>query len=144
RRRDGAGAQRREGDHVLSELRVRYADDGGLRHGGGREERRFDFGRGDGVAAPQNQLTLASDDGNEANRRDAGEIAGLEPAMLDHGARFLWSVEVAVHRVRAADPELAHLSGVKWLPVLIHHASLHPRNRPSDRVRKIPAIASEV
>ena len=100
----GARANCGEGDHVLTELRVGDADHRGLDDGRMGEQRGLDLGREDGIAASQDQLPLAPHDPHEAIRRDADEVARLEPAVLEHRPRLFGGVEIAVHGGRALDP----------------------------------------
>src|SRR5438477_1564777 len=57
-----AGAKGHEGRHVLAELAVWHADDGGLGDGRVREQDSFHLRREDRVAAAEDALALAAED----------------------------------------------------------------------------------
>src|SRR3989442_12916272 len=76
-----------------------------------RHQHRLDLEGKDGVAAPEDALALAAVDPHEAPRRHRGEIAGAEPAVVDHRTGLLGSAEVFVHRGGGSDEHPATLAG---------------------------------
>ncbi len=108
------------------------------------EQRRFHLGGKDGVAAAQDQLALPPLDAHQAVRRQRGEVAGLEPALLEDGAGLIGRVEVAVEPGRALDPELAGVTRDERPSRVVDHAELDARHGAPDRVRAIARVTREV
>ena len=76
-----------------------------------REQERLQFGGGDLVALVLDQLLDPVDDPQRAVLLDAGDVAGVQPAVgVDRLRGRLRVVEVALHHLRAADQELARLA----------------------------------
>ena len=91
--------------HALAEAVVGNADRHGLAYRRVRGHDLLDLGRGDVLAPADDDVLLAADD-REPAVVEGGEVAGVEPAARDRGAR-LRGVEVAGEELRALHEQLA-------------------------------------
>src|SRR2546428_2347869 len=98
-----------------------------------RHQHRLDLEGKDGVAAPEDALALAAVDPHEAPRRHRGEIAGAEPAVVDHRTGLLGSAEVFVHRGGGSDEHLATLAGGQPRAAVGHDLHADATNRTPAR-----------
>ena len=93
--------------HHLAEALVGQPEHGCLGHPVVGVDGRLDLRAIDVLAAAQHHVLGPVDDEDEAVVVDAGDVAGVEPAVLDRLRRRLGSVEVALHHDRAAHAQLA-------------------------------------
>src|SRR5438105_807601 len=107
-RHGGAGADLHERLRDLTRLRIRFADDARVGHGGMLAEHRLDLRGPDAEALVLDELLLAVDDEDVPVLVLLADIAGEEPAVPQHGSGVLGLVPVAAHHLRAADGDLAH------------------------------------
>src|SRR5580692_9069332 len=108
----GGGGPRLEGHRgadLLAQGGVRQPDHGGLGDRGMLVEHLLDLPRVDVVAAPDDQVLLAVHDVEVAVLVDPGQVTGVEPAVADRLSGGLGAIPVALHHVRPADDDLAHL-----------------------------------
>src|SRR5579872_7486103 len=116
----GARLEGHRGGDLLAERLVRHADHGGLGDRGMLVEHLLDLARVDVVAAADDQVLLAVHDVEVAVLVDPGQVAGVEPAVADRLGGGLGPLPVALHDVRPADDDLAHLA-LGLLAVLVVH-----------------------
>src|SRR5580700_12089765 len=106
----GTRFERHRGADLLAQGGVRQADHGGLRDRGMLVEHLLDLSRVDVVAAADDQVLFPVHDVEVAVGVDAGQVAAVEPAVADRLGGGLGAVPVALHHVRPADDDLAHLT----------------------------------
>src|SRR3954463_7452883 len=71
------------------------------------EQQLLELARVDVVALVDEHVLLAVDDGEVAVLVDRADVAGAQPAVLEHLGRGLDLVVVTAHHLRAADADLA-------------------------------------
>ena len=92
---------------VLAQPLVGDAEHGDLGHGVVLVDRHLDLRAVHVLAAPQHHVLGPVDDEHEAVGVDAGDVAGVEPAVADALGRGVGAVQVALDDDRAAHAELA-------------------------------------
>ena len=105
------GAQHDGGGDVLAEALVGDAEHGRLGHVGVLVDRGLDLGAVHVLAAAQHHVLGPVDDEHEAVLVDAGDVAGVEPAVADRVGGGLRPVQVALDHDRAAHAQLADRVG---------------------------------
>jgi hypothetical protein len=95
----------------------------------------LDLPRVDVVAAADDQVLLAVDDGEVAVLVDPADVAGAEPPVGDRLGRLLGAPPVALHQVVAADRDLADLALGNLGALVVDDPHLHPPDRRADRTR---------
>src|SRR5262249_23621186 len=86
------------------------------------EDHVFDLGRVHVLAAGDHHVLHPVLDVDEALLVDGGDVARVEPAVLDRLGRRLGALPVLLHDVLAADDHLALLAGRDALAVVVDHA----------------------
>src|SRR5262249_48103552 len=100
---------------------VRHADDRGVHHRRVLVEDVLDLDAVDVLAAADEHVLGAVDDVAEALVVDAGEVAGLHPAVDERLARGLGLVPVALDHLRPLGPERAALAARQLLGAIAAH-----------------------
>ena len=106
-----AGFGNHHGHADLAKVRVRHADHRAFGHAGQLVDIALDLGRIDVVAAADDQVLAAPDDGDVAVRVDFADVAGLEIAVGGElFGRFLGHAPVALEDIRPLDLDVADLA----------------------------------
>jgi hypothetical protein len=130
---------RRADDERLGQLLaaglVAHADDGGVGDLRVADEHGLELGRGHLVALVLDQLLDAVDHGVAAVLVDDRDVAGVQPALVVEGVGGGGRVvQVALHHLRAAHPQLAALArGGVLTGARVDQPALRARQRQADR-----------
>src|SRR5690606_31752361 len=114
------------GQHGLAPLLVGYADDGAFAHCRVRVHGVLHLARVDVLAAADDHVLDAVDDVDEAVLVHPGAVAGVHPAVADHGGRGLGIAPVAQHHLRTAHRDLARHAARQLVPVGVDDLHIHP------------------
>mmetsp|Transcript_7404 Transcript_7404/g.20770 ORF Transcript_7404/g.20770 Transcript_7404/m.20770 type:complete len:289 (+) Transcript_7404:65-931(+) len=117
------------GTDLLTQPRVRHADDGGVADAGVRDEGLLDLLGEDVLPTAEDHVLDPADDPAEAVVRDGRKVACAHPPLAvsedDGGARGLGVLPVARHHAVACGPELSGRVAGQHLPGLgVHHHAL--------------------
>src|SRR4029078_12467222 len=108
--------------------------DGGFGDAGQLVADAFDLGRVDVVAAADDQVLAAADDGDVAQGVDHADVAGAKPAVgAELGARLLGHAPVAGEDVRAAHLDRADRALGNDGAVAVDDAQADAGQRKADR-----------
>ena len=127
-----------EGRHRLAPLRMRQADNGGVLHGGMRQQRLLDLDGSDILAAGLDHVLLAIEEQHLAIGIDQCEIAGVVPAEFARVLGGLRILVIAHHHVGPAMHQLAGLAARQQMAVIVHDRGF------VDDQRFAPVIAEAV
>ena len=122
-----------DGARLLPQCFVRHRHDGGIHHGRMFVENILHLDTIDVLAAADQHVFRAVDDEAEAFLIDAGEIAGLDPAIDEGCRRRFRLVPVAFDDIGPARPQFAHRIGRQLLPAIRRHDLdiAHRHRRPA-------------
>ena len=137
------GTCTRAGDHDcshrLAPFRMRHADDGDHRHVGMSGEHVFHLAGEDIEPAADHHVLLAIEDEQITLLVGAGDVAGMQPAVLQGLGGLLRPFPVFGHDVRSAHADLARLADRCFLVVLVEDLHLAGGNRHAAGFRTAPA-----
>ena len=119
---------------LLAQHLVGDADDRGVVHRRVLVERGLDLDAVHVLAAADDHVLGPVDDVDEALVVEPGHVAGVEPAVGEAGRGLRRLVEVALHDVRALDPELADLTDRQRGAVGVDDLHVADRHRHADAV----------
>src|SRR5262245_24344001 len=131
----GVWFERHHGGHLLAELRVREADDGGLCNSRMLVQDLFDLPRIDVVATANDQVLLPVDDCEVAVLVDPAYVPGAEPPIGDGRGRLCRPAPISLHDVVATDHDLADLTLGDVVALLIDDPHLHPSDGGANGAR---------
>ena len=132
----GVGPQHHDRADLLAHHRVGNADHRDLEHGRVLHERVLDLDAVDVLAAAVDHVLLAVDDLDEAVVVDAGQVAGVQPAVDERLGGLLGLVPVAGDDVLAADQQLADVRRL----VDVDEVELDDRRGEADGLGPLSAV----